>query len=99
MLSERDYFSIGGGFVLDQDEVGGRRIVPDSTPVRYPFSSGAELVAQCVEHGKSVSDIMLANELSWRTEAEVRAGCCTSGRSCRSACSAAPRPTGCCPAG
>jgi L-serine dehydratase len=74
VLSERDYFSIGGGFVLDQDEVGGRRIVPDSTPVRYPFSSGAELVAQCVEHGKSVSDIMLGNELSWRTESEVRAG-------------------------
>jgi L-serine dehydratase len=74
VLRERDYFSIGGGFVLDQDQVAGPRIVADSTPVRHPFGTGAELVAQCVEHDLSISDVMLANELSWRTEAEVRAG-------------------------
>jgi L-serine dehydratase len=74
VLAERDYFSVGGGFVLDQDEVGGRRIVPDSTPVRYPFSSGNELVALCTEHGLSISELMLANELSWRPEHEVRSG-------------------------
>jgi L-serine dehydratase len=74
VITERDYFSVGGGFVLDQDEVGGRRIVPDSTPVRFPFSSGNELVALCTEHGLSISALMLANELSWRTEPEVHAG-------------------------
>ena len=74
VLSQRDYFSIGGGFVLDQDEVGGQRIVPDSTPVRYPFSTGAELLAQCHEHELSISDVMLGNELSWRSEPEIRSG-------------------------
>jgi L-serine dehydratase len=74
VIAERDYFSVGGGFVLDQDEVGNQRIVPDSTPVRFPFSSGNELVALCHEHGLSISELMLANELSWRTEDEIRAG-------------------------
>ena len=74
VLSQRDYYSIGGGFVLGQDEIGGSRIVPDTTPVRYPFSTGAELLAQCLEHDLSISEVMLANELSWRDEAEVRAG-------------------------
>ena len=45
VLRERDYYSVGGGFVLDEDEVGGSRIVPDSTPVPYPFSTGDELLA------------------------------------------------------
>ena len=34
----REYYSVGGGFVLDQDETGQPRIVPDATPVRYPFT-------------------------------------------------------------
>ena len=46
----------------------------DDTPVRYPFTTGAELLAHCAGRGCPISDVMLANELSWRTEAEVRAG-------------------------
>ena len=64
----------GGGFVLDEDEAGNPVIVEDSTPVRYPFHSGEELLAHARESGLRISDIMLANELSWRTEAEVRDG-------------------------
>jgi L-serine dehydratase len=73
-LSRREYFSVGGGFVLDEDEAGNPVIVEDSTPVRYPFHSGDELLARTRESGLRISDVMLANELSWRTEAEVRAG-------------------------
>jgi L-serine dehydratase len=42
-LCERDYFSVGGGFVLEANEIsgaGGQRIVPDSTPVRYRSTPG-----------------------------------------------------------
>ncbi|MEO6790561.1 MAG: L-serine ammonia-lyase [Ornithinibacter sp.] len=73
-LVERDYYSVGGGFVLDQDEVGEDVIVPDHTPVRYPFTTGDRLLELCAETGLSISDIMMANEMAWRTEAEVRAG-------------------------
>ncbi|SFN92287.1 L-serine dehydratase [Geodermatophilus obscurus] len=73
-LRRREYYSVGGGFVLDQDEAGNPVIVEDSTPVRYPFRTGEELLAHTGETGLRISDVMLANERCWRTEAEVRAG-------------------------
>ncbi|WP_100497845.1 L-serine ammonia-lyase [Geodermatophilus chilensis] len=73
-LRRREYYSVGGGFVLDQDEAGSPVVVEDSTPVRYPFRTGEELLARTRETGLRISDVMLANELSWRSEAEVRAG-------------------------
>ncbi len=73
-LLRREYYSVGGGFVLDQDEAGNAAIVEDDTPVRYPFRTGEELLAHTRGTGLRISDVMLANELSWRTEAEVRAG-------------------------
>ncbi len=73
-LRRREYYSIGGGFVLDQDEAGRPAIVEDATPVRYPFRTGDELLARTRETGLRISDVMLANELSWRTETEIREG-------------------------
>jgi L-serine dehydratase len=73
-LDRREYYSVGGGFVLDEDEAGNPVIVEDSTPVRYPFRTGQELLAHARDSGLRISDIMLANELSWRSEAEVREG-------------------------
>ncbi|MFC8502146.1 L-serine ammonia-lyase [Pedococcus sp. NPDC057267] len=74
VLAQRDYYSVGGGFVLDESEIGEKRLVPDSTPVRYPFTTGAQLLDRCRESGLPISGVMLANELSWRSEEEVRAG-------------------------
>jgi L-serine dehydratase len=65
---------VGGGFVLDQDEVGENVIVPDHTSVTHPFTTGDQLLARCAETGLPISGVMMANELSWRTEAEVREG-------------------------
>ncbi|MGY1829739.1 L-serine ammonia-lyase [Geodermatophilus sp. SYSU D01180] len=73
-VSRREYYSVGGGFVLDGDEAGAAVAVEDGTPVRYPFRTGEELLARTRETGLRISDVMLANELSWRGEAEVRAG-------------------------
>ena len=73
-LRSRVYYSVGGGFVVDETAVGADRIKADDTPVRYPFRTGAELLGHCQASGLAVSQVMLANELSWRTEAETRAG-------------------------
>jgi L-serine dehydratase len=73
-LRRREYYSVGGGFVLDQDEAGKPVIVEDSTPVTYPFRTGEELLARTRETGLRISDVMLANELSWRSEEEIRTG-------------------------
>ena len=74
VLRERTYYSVGGGFVVDEAAAGADRIKADDTAVQYPFTTGAELLARCAESGLSISGVMLANEMSWRTEADVRAG-------------------------
>ena len=65
---------MGGGFVLDQDEMGDDVLVRDHTTVRHPFTTGEQLLARCAETGLPVSGVMLANEQAWRTEEEVRSG-------------------------
>lgn len=70
----RTYYSVGGGFVVDEAAAGADRITPDTTAVRHPFSTGAELLGVTTGTGLSISAVMLANELSWRSEADVRAG-------------------------
>ncbi|MFD0823508.1 serine dehydratase beta chain, partial [Micromonospora zhanjiangensis] len=74
VVRTRTYYSVGGGFVVDETAAGADRIKPDSTRVRLPFLTGAELLAATRDSGLSISGVMLANERSWRSEAEVRAG-------------------------
>ncbi|MBX5459964.1 MAG: L-serine ammonia-lyase [Steroidobacteraceae bacterium] len=40
----------------------------------YPFGSAAELLALCREHGLEIFELMLANERTWRSDAEIREG-------------------------
>jgi L-serine dehydratase len=68
------YYSVGGGFVVNEDAVGADRIVPDATQVPIPFKSAAELLAACDANQLSISQVMLENEKAWRPESEVRAG-------------------------
>jgi L-serine dehydratase len=74
VLSERTYYSIGGGFVLDDDESGHPQLLPDPTPVPYPFVPARDCWAFVATRALSVSQVMLANECVRRSEAEVRAG-------------------------
>jgi L-serine dehydratase len=73
-LLSRDYYSVGGGFVLNDDDAAADRIMRDRTPLKYPFSSGDELLAICRNDGLRIADVMLANETVWRSAAEVRSG-------------------------
>jgi L-serine dehydratase len=73
-VSVRTYYSIGGGFVLGEDEAWRPAIVTDATLVPFPFSTGAELLAHCTATGLPISGIMLANELARRDADEIRAG-------------------------
>jgi len=74
VLREEDYYSVGGGFIVrgDESEATGTGVHGAAPP--YPFTSGAELLAQCREHGLELYELVLANERTWRTEEEVRAG-------------------------
>ncbi len=76
-LLRREYYSVGGGFVVNSDEAAADRIMPDDTRLKYPFSSGDELLAICEREGLRISDVMLANEQAWRSADEVRSGLLT----------------------
>ena len=72
-LCERVYYSVGGGFVVDEDATGADRIKPDDTKVPHPFASGAELLALTHETGLSISALMMENEKAFgRDEKEIR---------------------------
>ena len=70
-LANRVYYSIGGGFVVEEGEDASARAL---APVPYPFDSGAELLRLGAEHGLRIDEIVLANEKAWRSEDEVLAG-------------------------
>ena len=70
----RIYYSIGGGFVVDDGAAAEDRIVEDTSPLPHAFTSGEELLECCRRAGLSISTVMLENELVWRTRSEVEAG-------------------------
>jgi L-serine dehydratase len=72
-LASREYYSVGGGFVVNQDEAAKDRITADTTVLPYPFKSGDELMAQCEKHHISIAQLMWANERVWRSDAEIEA--------------------------
>ncbi|SFS39606.1 L-serine ammonia-lyase [Saccharopolyspora flava] len=73
-LDSAIYYSVGGGFVVDEDAAGADRVKADDTKVPMPFRTGADLLLHSAESGLPISGVMLANELSWREEPAVRAG-------------------------
>jgi L-serine dehydratase len=74
VLAERTYFSIGGGFVRDEDEIGRNTAPERAIPTPYPFASGEELLAQAEQAGLSIAELMRANERMLRSDAEIDAG-------------------------
>lgn len=74
LLYQNTYYSIGGGFVVDeaQAQLGANAVEEVALP--YEFNSGKQLLALCRQHGLRVSELMMANELVWRSEAEIRQG-------------------------
>ena len=77
-LDERTYFSIGGGFVLNgTDAVGDvpqATLAADATALPYPFSTGDAMLALAKESGLSISELVRANERTWRTDDEIQTG-------------------------
>lgn len=74
VLQERSYYSVGGGFVVNEEAAGADRIVEDHAQLPLHFTTGAGLLAHCAEQGLSISQVMLQNERVWRTDEEIQTG-------------------------
>ena len=72
-LREEEYYSIGGGFIVRGGENQAREATDRPQPP-YPFNSAAELLSLCRENGLELFELVLANERTWASEAQVRAG-------------------------
>jgi L-serine dehydratase len=73
-IARRMYYSIGGGFVLDEAEAARNAPAGGDVALPYPFASGADLLAMGEASGLSIAEMMLANEEVHRDRATIEAG-------------------------
>ncbi|MFI6522976.1 L-serine ammonia-lyase [Spirillospora sp. NPDC050679] len=74
-LRSKVYYSVGGGFIVDENATGADRIKADDTVLPHRFDTAAELLERCRETGLSISGLMLENEKAFgRTEQEIKDG-------------------------
>ena len=71
-LLSRTYYSVGGGFVVSEDDIGKPAVERPEPPLA--FHSGRQLLELCREQGRSISEIVRVNELSGHTSDELRDG-------------------------
>ena len=68
------YYSIGGGFVVKEELIHSKENKETFKTFPHPVKTGNELLQHCQEQGKSISEIVLENELSLRTASEIDEG-------------------------
>ncbi|MFZ5963355.1 L-serine ammonia-lyase [Thalassococcus sp. BH17M4-6] len=64
VVLQETYYSVGGGFVLTEDELAAGKDTDDGAPVPFPFKSAAEMLAMAEESGLSIAQMKRANEVS-----------------------------------
>jgi len=75
VISERAYYSVGGGFVRDETDAGSTDAATAGPAVPFPFTTAAELLEHAAGSGLPISGIVLANERALgQTEEQIRTG-------------------------
>ncbi len=69
----RTYYSVGGGFVLDEAEATGALPAVTRAQPPYPFATAQALLSLCKEQDLSIAQVMLANERTWATQEDIDA--------------------------
>ncbi len=71
ILLSKDFYSVGGGFIISHNKLAQKEIIEDSTVLPYPFESGEQLLALCKSENKSIAQIMYANEKTWLNKTKI----------------------------
>lgn len=69
LLYSKTYYSIGGGFIVDEEHFGQSTL--NSVTVPYPFNSAREMLGHCHQQGLSLSGMVMKNELALHSRAEI----------------------------
>ena len=70
-IYSKTYYSIGGGFIVDEEHFGQQGSQQVSVP--YPYASAADLQRLCKESGLSLSGLVMQNELALHSKEEIDA--------------------------
>lgn len=81
-LFAKSYYSIGGGFVVDEESFTKQETLgtvtennhDNSQPKPYPFTTAKALLQHCSGNNLTIAEVMMANELTERTEQGVKSG-------------------------
>ncbi|MGE3931276.1 MAG: L-serine ammonia-lyase, partial [Hyphomonadaceae bacterium] len=76
LLFEQTYYSTGGGFIATEKQLrtpAPKDQIVTGRKVPFPFASGAELLEICAREGKSIEDVVYANEGAMRPRSETDA--------------------------
>ncbi|HET8810948.1 MAG TPA: L-serine ammonia-lyase [Flavobacteriaceae bacterium] len=68
------YYSIGGGFVVEEERKNAKKKIEIFKQFPFPIEKATELLAYCKSENKPISEIVLENEKSLRSEAEIDEG-------------------------
>lgn len=75
LLLEETYYSVGGGFVIRESDAKNDRSNSEAEqPLKYPFTTAEELLRICDTHRLKIWQVVLKNELCWKTKPEIDAG-------------------------
>jgi len=69
LVSSKVYYSIGGGFIVDEAHFGQSTL--DEVNVPWPFDSAKALLAHCHQTGLSLSGLVMKNELALHSQQEI----------------------------
>ncbi|MDH2066124.1 L-serine ammonia-lyase [Pantoea sp. GD03673] len=71
LILSKTYYSVGGGFIVDEEHFGQSAL--DEVSVPWPFHSARDLLAHCRETGLSLSGLVMKNELALHSRDEINA--------------------------
>lgn len=74
IISKDNYYSVGGGAVMNEADFGRNTPLPDEIPVPYPFNKGQDLLDLCERHNMSLAELIWENEKALLSEKEIIAG-------------------------
>lgn len=71
LVDTRVYYSVGGGAILDEDQIGSNNPETGLWDVPHPFGSGADLLKMAEAESLSIADIMRRNELTGKSDEDI----------------------------
>ncbi|MCP4971619.1 MAG: L-serine ammonia-lyase [Arcobacter sp.] len=71
-LLEKTYYSIGGGFVICEDDINNEESNNNDIKIPYPFSNAMELIQLCEKYNLKISELVMQNEKAFRSEDDIK---------------------------